>query len=477
MRPVELAIVGAGNRGREVYGRLAASWSDRVRVVAVAEPREDRRRAMAEEHGLGAQAVFADWRELFAARTPEAAVVATQDQDHTGPALAALAAGSHVLLEKPMAHRAIDCVQLARSAAEQGRVLRICHVLRHTPLFVRLKELLDAGALGDLVTLAWRENVSFWHMAHSYVRGHWAERATSAPMLLAKCCHDLDLILWLTGRSVGRLSSVGSLSHYRPDQAPPGAPARCTDGCPVEESCPFEARRIYVTMEPILREMARDAPEPFRAAAQVALRPRARAALARLARVSPALRPLVDYHGWPRSVLTEERGDAAVLRALETGPWGRCVYACDNDVVDHQVVTMELDGGVSATLTMHGHSHREHRSARLDGTRASIELDFGSFRSRLRVHEHRSGHTEEITFDHPPGSGHGGGDEGLLRAFLDDVLTARGGDLPHGLDAAAALDSHLLAFAADAARREGTVVDFPRWRAALERTARASDPG
>jgi len=471
MKPVRIALLGAGNRGREVYGAFFAAHPDRARVVAIAEPNAGRRSAAADDHP-GA-ALYPGWEELLASETPEAVVVATQDRDHTEPALAALRAGAHVLLEKPMAHTATDCVQLAAAAATHDRVLRICHVLRHTPLFLRLKELLDTDAIGDLVTVAWRENVSFWHMAHSYVRGHWAERDRSAPMLLAKCCHDLDLILWLTGRSVQRLGSIGRLTHFRPEQAPEGAPARCTDGCPAADTCPFEAQRIYITMEPILREMARDAPEPFRAAAHVALRPRARAALERLARVSPTLRPLVDYHGWPRSVLTEERGDAAVLRALREGPWGRCVYHCDNDVVDHQVVSMELDGGVSATLTMHGHSHREHRSARIDGTRGTIEVDFGQFRSRLWVHDHRRGSTEEFVVDHPPGSGHGGGDDGLVTAFLTDVVAARHGPVPGGLDARAALESHLLAFAADDARTSGAMVDFPSWRAALEaRTAR-----
>ncbi len=474
--PVRLGIVGAGNRGRDVYGRFALDHPELVRVVALAEPREDRRAAMAAEHGL-TSGVFPGWEELFASEDVEAIVVATQDQAHTEPALAALAAGAHVLLEKPMAHRAEDCVVLAASAREHDRVLQICHVLRHTPLFLRLKQLLDDGALGDLVSVSWSENVSFWHMAHSYVRGHWATRSTSAPMLLAKCCHDLDLILWLTGRRVERLSSVGSLRHYRESEAPPGAPQRCTDGCPVEDSCPFEARRIYVTMEPILREMASEAPEPWKTAAGLALRPRARAALEGIARMTPALRPLADYHGWPRSVLTEERGDAAVLAALREGPWGRCVYRCDNDVVDHQVVSMELDGGLSATLTMHGHSHREHRTARLDGTRATVELELGQFRSRLMLHRHRAGTTEETVFGHAPGSGHGGGDDGLMRAFLGDVSAARGG-LSHasGIDAEAALESHLLAFAADEARLSRQTLEVPSWRAALEeRTARRSD--
>ena len=476
--PVRLGIVGAGNRGREVYGRFALDHPELVQVVAVAEPRADRRAAMAAEHGL-TEGLFSGWEELLAAAIPEAIVVATQDQEHTGPAIAALAAGAHVLLEKPMAHRAEDCVHLVAAAQQHDRVLQICHVLRHTPLFLRLKGLLDDGALGHLVSVSWHENVSFWHMAHSYVRGHWANRAASAPMLLAKCCHDLDLILWLTGRRVERLSSVGSLHHFREDQAPAGAPARCTDGCPAEETCPFEARRIYVTMEPILREMASDAPEPWRTAAGLALRPRARAALEGIARLTPALRPLADYHGWPRSVISEERGDDAVLAALRTGPWGRCVYRCDNDVVDHQVVCMEMEGGLTATLTMHGHSHKEHRTARLDGTLATVELELGQFRSRLRVHRHRAGHTEETVFDHPPGSGHGGGDDGLMRAFLADVRAARRGpSSASGLDAEAALESHLLAFAADDARLSQQSVDFPSWRAALDSSParRDSDP-
>jgi len=257
-------------------------------------------------------------------------------------------------------------------------------------------------------------------------------------MILAKCCHDLDLLTWIVGERFTRLSSVGSLRHFRANSAPhPDVPPRCTDGCPVEAECPFSAPGIYLERR------------PWRSIAQGVDRV-----------------PYYDFsmeRGWPVSVLAHGvMRPEAIRHALETGPYGRCVYHCDNDVVDHQVVSMQTESGTSVTLTMHGHSHEEGRTLRLDGTRATLEGRFNHSQNVIMVHDHLTGRTETV---YPLGTHivHGGGDAGLMQAFVQGL---REGIRSPLTSAEAALDSHLLAFAAEQARLDGTVIDVAAYRAA-----------
>src|SRR5579872_777399 len=247
--PIEAVLVGAGARGTLAYGATALQHPETLRFVAVAEPNPERRARFARQHGLPAARCFATWEELLAeGRLAPALVCATLDRLHVAPAVAALEAGYDVLLEKPMAPTASECLAMVRAAESTGRLLMVCHVLRYAPFFATLHAIVSSGRLGEIVTIEHRENVAYWHMAHSYVRGNWRNAAISSPMILAKCCHDLDLIVWMTADNpVRRLHSFGSLSHFRPEQAPPGATERCTDGCPAAESCPFYAPRVYLT--------------------------------------------------------------------------------------------------------------------------------------------------------------------------------------------------------------------------------------
>jgi len=439
MPPIQIALIGAGQRGRDAYGRYVLDHPDDVRYVAVAEPIPERRSRLAAQHGIPPERQFAAWQDLLGGpRLADAVIVATQDQDHVAPTLAALRAGYDVLLEKPMATTLADCVALVRAAEETGHVLQICHVLRYTDFFSRVYQIVRSGRLGDVVTVEHRENVAYWHMSHSFVRGNWRRQDESSPMILAKCCHDLDILYWILGQPVKRLSSVGSLRHYRADQAPrPDVPARCTDGCPVEADCPFSAPGIYLEYRPW---------KPLAGAMGL-----------------PPDYDLSTVLTWPMSVLANgDLSRPAILKALQEGPYGRCVYRCDNDVVDHQIVTMEMETGASVALFMHGHSHEEGRTMRYDGTRATLEGRFSLLQNEIRVHDHRTGATEVIQ---PMGSvgGHGGGDTGLMDSF---VRTLRGEEQAPLTHARASLESHLLAFAAEQARVEGTVIDIDAFRRA-----------
>lgn len=420
-KPITAAMIGAGVRGFYVYGPYAQAYPDEVQFVAVAEPDPGRRARFAQAHNIPPERQFATWEELMAqGQVAESLFNMTQDQMHYPSTLAALAAGYDVLLEKPMTTRLADTVHLVQTAERQGRLLQVCHVLRYTPFFATLHDILASGRLGEIVTVEHRENLIYWHMAHSFVRGNWCNMAGASPMILAKCCHDLDILYWNFGRPVQRLHSFGSLLHFRPENAPAGATPRCTDGCPAAEQCPFDARRLYL--------------DP-------------------------------DNNGFPVLALTDDLSMAARQHALETGPYGRCVYRCDNDVVDHQTVNMEFAGGASAVLFMQGHGHEEGRTMRYDGTRATLRGKFGSRQGWIEIHDHLTNRSE--TLDIPAGpSGHGGGDFGIVHNF---VRAARG-DAPALTTARDSLESHLLAFAAEESRRQGTVVSMNDFREKAERS-------
>ncbi|MFL5804733.1 MAG: Gfo/Idh/MocA family protein [Roseiflexaceae bacterium] len=417
--PITAVLIGAGSRGYYTYGPYALQQPDELRFVAVAEPNRERRERFGIAHDIPPARRFESWDQLLAAgKLADTCFNMTSDQDHTASTLAAIATGYDVLLEKPMATCLPDAVALVQAAERAGRLLQICHVLRYTPFFATLHQVLTSGRLGDIVTAEHRENVIFWHMAHSFVRGNWRNVAESSPMILAKCCHDLDILAWNMGRPVERLHSFGSLMHFRLEHAPPNSTERCTDPCPAADACPFDARRLYL--------------DP-------------------------------SHTGWPVTAITEDLSPTGRLRALESGPYGRCVYRCDNDVVDQQVVVMEVAGGASVVLVMHGHSHEEGRTMRYDGTRATLRGTFDYGTGQLEIHDHLTGRREEVPIE-AAASGHGGGDFGVVRSFL----RAMRGSAPALTTARESLEGHLLAFAAEESRLHSAVVEMDAFRRAAE---------
>ena len=464
-QPIEAILIGAGDRGYSAYGPYALAHPDELRFVAVAEPHDVRRGRFAQAHNVPPERQFHTWEDILTqGRMADAALICTLDDLHVGPTIAALEAGYDVLLEKPMATTVEDCVRLVQTAERTGRTLMLCHVLRYTSFFSTLHDIIASGRLGDIITVEHRENVSFWHAAHSFVRGNWRSSRLASPMILAKCCHDLDILFWNLG-PVKRLSSFGSLLHYRAENAPPGAPERCTDGCPHQAECPWFAPRLYLELIPLMQEARRSRSALERLMAGLYLDHPSLANLAR--QLIPSLDAALDYRGWPISTISEDTSPEARRRALEAGPYGRCVYRCDNDVVDHQTVNMELESGVSAVLVVHGHSHREGRTMRYDGARATLFGHFYFTDSEIQVHDHLTGKAETIRPELGR-AGHGGGDEGVMRAF---VRALREGKSEPLTSARASLESHLLAFAAEKARVEGAIVDVDAYRRQVEGAA------
>jgi predicted dehydrogenase len=408
-----LAVVGAGLRG-QTYARLAVA-TGRCRVVTVADADPARRTAFAREHGLPASAVHSDWTALAAAgRLADAVVIATPDRLHADPAVALLGQGYHVLLEKPMAPTEEDARRIVDAVRAAGDVtFAVCHVLRYTPYTRALRALVRAGRIGRPVSVQHLEPVGWWHQAHSYVRGNWRREDSSGPMLLTKSCHDLDWLIHVVGQPVSRVSSFGGLAHFRPEDRPTGATDRCVT-CPVEPGCPYSATRLYLDC----------VGDPRR-------------------------------ERWPLGAVTTDATAEGVLDALRTGPYGRCVYNCDNDVVDHQVVALEFADGATGVFTMTAFTVGGHRQTRIFGTHGCVEGDG----IRLRVVNFRDASTETIdTATGPDGSaasGHGGGDQGLIEAFVTAVRT--GDRTVVSSDAEQSLTGHLAVWAAERSRRTGTV--------------------
>jgi predicted dehydrogenase len=421
VKPVEMVLLGAGNRGTFSFGGYALRQPHMARFVAVAEPNDARRERFAKEHGIPGERQFRSWEELLTRpRLADALVNTTMDQLHVPSTLAALDAGYQVLLEKPMATAPEECVRMVQAAERSGRLLQICHVMRYTPFWNAVHDIVQSGRLGRVITVEHRENVAYWHMAHSFVRGNWGNSATSAPMILTKCCHDMDILYWILGSPVQRMAAFGQLTHFRAENAPPGAPERCTDGCPAQDQCAFYAPRLY------LREGT----------------------------------------GWPVTVISMDLSMEGRLEALRQGPYGRCVYRCDNDVTDHHVASMLLEDGVTLNFCMQGHSHDNVRTMRYDGDRATLRASEATH--EIVIYDHLTGAEETIR----PGAGvggHGGGDTGVMNAF---VRTLRGEDRQPLTSARASLESHLMAFAAEQARVSGEMVDMATYRAEVE--ARAS---
>ena len=412
-------MVGAGNRGYLAYGAFAERHPEEAKFVAVVEPDDARRARFANAHRIPAERQFRSWEDI-AGRSPlaPALINSTLERQHRASTLGLLAAGYDMLLEKPIAPTPAECLEIAKAAETRGRLLQIAHVLRYAPFFLAVREIITSGRLGAIVSVDWRENLIYWHFAHSYVRGNWGDTRRSSPMILTKCCHDLDLLVWMFGRCE-QLSSSGSLTHFTRDAVGPEIPDRCTDGCPIEEVCPYYAPRVYL-------DRLRENPASFAVAA-----------------------------------VTLDRTPEGIMRALETGPYGRCVYRSDNDAVDHQVVLMRFAGGLSVSLTMQGSSHLEGRTIRIDGTRATLLAN--EARAELEIHDHRTGQMERITRARGVG-GHGGGDEGLMRAFVGAINGDRAGVLTSARESVA---SHLMAFAAERARLHGEVVDMELFRGSL----------
>ncbi len=409
MSKITVAIAGLGSRGLDTYARCMEHHPDRVELVAIADIRKDRVDVAAARYGIAPDMCFDSVQSMLKApKLADVLFICTPDDLHYQPAIDALHLGYHLLLEKPAARSVAECRHIAELAAEKQRHVIVCHVLRYTVFFQTIKTLIEEGAIGDIMNVEGIERVAYWHQAHSFVRGNWHVAADTTPMILAKCCHDMDMLLWLTGKRCERVTSFGHLSHFTRENMPSGAPERCTDGCPHADACVYNAERFYLDR--------------------------------------------FEKKGdrWPVNVVAPEPTRDKILTALRNGDYGRCVYRMDNDVVDHQVVSLQLADGVIAAYTMTAFTATGGRVMRLCGTAGEIHADMECNIIRVMPFggETREIDVRELTDDF---SGHSGGDGRMIADYLDLL---EGGELSPALTTIAnSVESHYVALAAEESRK------------------------
>ena len=412
-----IAVAGCGSRGQDTYTKILVTMQDKAKIVAAADLDPEKLAGMRKLTGIPESACYASAEEMLRhPRLADVMLICTPDCCHFSQAKAALLKDYDLLLEKPISPSADECRELRDIAVSRGRKVAVCHVLRYTVFYQKIKQLMDSGVIGRVMNLQAIEQVGYWHQAHSFVRGNWRNKEKSSCMILQKCCHDMDILLWLTGLHCQRVSSFGSLGLFRADMAPEGSGERCMD-CAVAENCPYNMVRFY------LDEYRRTGDD------------------------------------WPQNVVAFEPTEEKLLAALRTGPYGQCVYRCDNNVVDHQVVNLELEGGATVNFTMTGFTAHGGRILRVGGTMGELYCDMKE--NIIKVMPY--GKPDEIidvrklTDDF---SGHGGGDARLVREFVDFVR----GDIEESRTLTSiqrSVESHLVALAAEESRlNHGQVVEL-----------------
>ncbi|MBQ8344706.1 MAG: Gfo/Idh/MocA family oxidoreductase [Clostridia bacterium] len=429
----DVIVIGGGGRGR-TYARIAAGLKDSFRIVAVAEPIDNRRNEFRDRYGIPEELCHRSWEELLSRpKFADLVVIATMDQDHLAPAMAAIEKGYDLLLEKPMGATPEECCALQRAATEKGVFVLVCHVLRFTPFFRALKAIIDSGRLGRIIHIQHAEGVGHLHQSHSFVRGNWGNSDRSTPMIVQKTCHDMDILQWLVGKQVSRVHSFGSLTYFKEENAPQGAPERCIDNCPHADTCYYNAVPLY-------------------------------------------------YETWRTSSFLRaatkvvEPTDADIDRMLRTSDYGRCVFRSDNNVVDHQTVNLEFEDGATVSFSMCAFN-KGARDIRIMGTEGDLVghmgQDFFTFYS-FATKEYEQISIADAISDETIDGGHGGGDTGIILALQRWLDGDRSNPSICTLEQTAR--NHLIAYAAEESRLQGKVVDMNEYEARLGGLTKEGEP-
>ena len=416
---MKFVLIGAGQRGM-VYARYAHQKGHEIAAVAESDP--VRREIAAAEFGIPAEKQFETGAALLSQeRMGEAAIIATMDRDHYNEAIPAMEKGYHLLLEKPISPFPEETLAIEKAAERTGRHITVCHVLRYSPFFREIRKVITDGKIGRVITIQHNENIGNWHIAHSFVRGNWRRSDLSSPLIMQKSCHDMDLLVWMTGSKCSSVASFGDLTYFRKENAPAGAAERCCD-CPLKEECRFSAYRSYL--------------------------------------------PLAG--NWPAAVLTDDQSEAGLREAIRTGPYGRCVYHCDNNVCDHQVTILKFENGVTATFNLSGFTNLMTRTMKIMGEDGEIRASEAE--NVIEVTRFAGNSTEksesEIIRPEQSTSGHNGGDSGIVDDFLSMM---EGRDSVSATEIHESVESHMMACAAEEARLTGSVVNLTAFRKRVEK--------
>ncbi len=415
MKTLNVILIGAGSRGRAYTDHMDGT---KFKVVAVADPQKELCEYIKKKHGVSDDMCFSDWKEILSLpKFADVAVITTSDSLHYEPTMKALELGYDILLEKPVAPTYEECKDISDLAKKKDAKVLVCHVLRYTPFFRKIKDFINEGKLGTVISVHHSECVGNIHQSHSYVRGNWGNTKKSSNMLLAKSCHDMDILQWLVASKCKRVSSFGSLTHFKAENAPEGAPDYCIDGCPYSEECYYNAVKLYLQDE---------------------------------------------TNDWFRNAATKKvkPTNAEVEEILRTTQYGKCVFKCDNDVVDHQVVNIEYENGAVASFNMCAFN-KGGRFIRIMGTDGEIYgdmegnmIDFFDFRTR----EHTVINPLEEALNGDITGGHGGGDLGIVEVLYNYIAENYKGDMLSEIGIS--VENHATAFAAEKSRLENKIIEM-----------------
>ena len=406
---MKLAIIGAGQRGM-IYAHYAYEKCN-AEIVAVVDISEKKREAAAEKFNIPANMQFTNVEDFYKlGKVADAVILATMDRNHFKHVMPAIDLGYDILLEKPISPDIEECRKIQENAHKHGVKIVVCHVLRYTKFFSTIKQIIDSGELGKIVTIQHAENIGNFHMAHSFVRGNWRNSDESSPIIMQKSCHDMDILVWLVDSNCKEISSFGNLSYFREENAPEGSTARCLD-CPVADKCRFDVRKAYM---------------PIRG-------------------------------DWPAVVLTEDQSEEGLLKALREGPYGRCVFRCDNNVCDNQITNILFENGVTATFHLSGLTNKMHRTIKIMCENGDIYSDDSEDFITVTHYSSNSKYEGEVTkvsVNNEEGF-HGGGDYRLTMDFIE-ALENKGVELRSSIDRS--IESHLMAYAAEQARVKDEII-------------------
>lgn len=408
--PVKAIVIGAGSRGR-TYSSYASRFPGSLQIVGVADINSFRKKAMAKKFNVPEENQLGDWTEVFKrAKFADAVIICTPDNLHYEPCLKALDMGYHVLLEKPAAQSEQECMDIMNKSIETGKLVVLCHVLRYAPYFAEMRNVVQSGALGKIISVQHLEPIEAVHMSHSYVRGNWHNSKTTTPIILSKSCHDLDILRWVLGKKCKEVSAFGSVALFKKENAPEGCGDRCLDcQASIERECPFSAKRIYLERR--------------------------------------AWNHVFDLSG------SKEEQENQIREYLKTSNYGRCVYKMENDQCDHYVMNMKFEDDITAAFSMEGLTSYGGRFTRIMGSKGDLVGDMRSF-TVTDFLTHKKTEWKSSSYD-----GHGGGDWLLVKNFI----TAVSANDPKAISSTiqSSIESHIMGYRAEMSRKNGQVVKMP----------------
>lgn len=416
-----VAIIGCGSRGRDAYGKLFKRFSEKWEIVALCDVSEKQIDVSAQEFCVKKKNLFLDENKFFEEKRADLLVIATQDKDHARQCKKALELGYNVLLEKPISSDENELKELLSTQKKTGGKVMVCHVLRYAPVYVKMAEEIKSGRLGKIISINATEQICYWHFSHSYVRGNWRNSIQTSPVIMAKCCHDMDILQYFAGAKCKSVYSTGSLSFFNRSNQPEGAAERCA-ACKYNETCTYSAENQYI------KRWKKE-------------------------------NSLEDC--WPFNVVCRDipNTEEKIRKAYRENQYGRCVFACDNNVCDNQQVIIDFENGVHATFHMNAFSDQMGRKIQVYGTEGFIDYQGTGFSGGLRIDHYAK---DQKVYDEAAllkdlgkdAFGHGGGDVMLLDSLYETLC----GNEKAETSLENSIESHLMSIAAEKSRLSGKAV-------------------